>query len=167
VLPTSARLQGIPEGIPGAAATLRIMRQLVRDSIRDPSQRVRETALAITGGGGFVAEIRDIQSWVQDNIRYILDPTDDSGGVELVQTPQKTLDYRAGDCDDQSTLTAALLCSIGHPTQFVAVGFRGESLSHVLCQTLIGSKWAFVETIQPQPLGWIPPGITSQYILKV
>lgn len=154
--------------MPGAVATLKAMRSLARDAIRDPSQQVRETALHITGGGGgFVQEARDLQQWVQENIRYVLDPIDDTGGVELVQTPQKTLDYSAGDCDDQSTLMAALLSSLGHPSRFMAVGFQGQPLSHVLCQTLIGQQWVCVETIQPQPFGWCPPGITSHYILKV
>jgi transglutaminase-like putative cysteine protease len=173
-LPTKATLQGIPDGLPGATATLRIMRDLVRASIRDPAQRVRETALSITGGDtGWIGQIRAAQQWVQDNIRYVQDPYDDTGGVELVQTPQKTLDYQAGDCDDQSVLVSALLSSLGHPTRFIAIGFSGQPLSHVLVQTKVGSSghdvkdWASVETIQPQPLGWFPPGVTSHYILKV
>jgi transglutaminase-like putative cysteine protease len=172
-LPTKATLRGIPDGMHGAVATLKVMRDLVRASIREPAQRVRETALGITGSDGWIAQIREIQSWVQDHIRYIQDPTDDTGGVELVQTPQKTLDYAAGDCDDQSVLIAALLSSLGHPTRFIAVGFNGAPLSHVLVQTKVGNSgddrrdWASVETIQPQPLGWFPPGVTSHYILKV
>lgn len=172
-LPTKATLRGIPDGMPGAITTLKVMRDLVRASIREPAQRVRETALGITSSGGWIAQIREIQSWVQDNIRYIQDPTDDTGGVELVQTPQKTLDYAAGDCDDQSVLVSALLSALGHPTRFIAVGFNGQPLSHVLVQTKVGSSgddrrdWASVETIQPQPLGWFPPGVTSHYILKV
>jgi transglutaminase-like putative cysteine protease len=167
ILPTRARLHGIPDGIPGCIATLRVMRQLVLDAIRDPAQQVREAALAITTSTGYVQEVRDIQTWVQQHIRYVLDPIDSTGGVELVQTPQKTLDYAAGDCDDQATLTAALLSSIGHPTRFMAVGLNGEPFSHVLTQTKMGAGWAGVETIQAQPLGWMPSGITSHYLLKV
>jgi transglutaminase-like putative cysteine protease len=172
-LPTKATLTGIPDGVPGAVTTLKVMRDLVRASLREPAQRVRESALGMTGSGGWMAQIRDIQHWVQDHIRYIQDPYDDSGGVELVQTPQKTLDYGAGDCDDQSVLIAALLSSLGHPSRFIAVGFQGQPLSHVLVQTKVNSTgqdrtdWASVETIQPQPLGWFPPGVTSHYILKV
>lgn len=154
--------------MPGAIQTLRVMRDLARASLREPAQRVRETALAIISSSqGWTAEVRAIQQWVQENIRYVRDPIDDTGGVELVQTPQKTLDYAAGDCDDQATLTAALLSSIGHPARFIAVGFNGEGLSHVLTQTKIGDCAVSVETIQPQALGWFPPGVTSRYILKV
>lgn len=172
-LPTRATLQGIPEGIPGAIATLKVMRQLAREAIRDPAQRIRETALSIVGGAGYVGQVRAIQQWIQDNIRYILDPTDDTGGVELVQTPQKTLDYQAGDCDDQSVLAASLLSALGHPSRFIAIGFQGQDLSHVLTQTKIGSSgndaqdWVSLETIRPEALGWFPSGVTSHYILKV
>lgn len=163
--PTLATLQGIPAGEAGAAATMRRMRQLVQDALRDPSQRIRETALAIirrNGRMGFVDQIRAIQNWVQNNIAYIHDPPD----LELVQTPQYTLQQQAGDCDDQSALIAALLTATGHPSRFVAGGLAGGPLSHVLTQTLIGTQWAGVETIQPRPLGWMPP-FTSRYILKV
>lgn len=169
---TRATLQGIPDGIPGATATLRAMRQLVKDSIRDPAQGVRDCALQIISSDRWMQQIRDIQSWVQDNIMYVLDPTDSDGGVELVQTPQVTLQKRVGDCDDQATLVAALLSVIGHPCRFIAVGFGGEPLSHVLTQTKVGNSgaerdWCAVETIKPEPLGFMPPGVTSHYILKV
>lgn len=171
--PVRATLHGIPDGIPGATATLRAMRQLVKDGIRDPAQGVRECALGIISSDRWIQQIRDIQSWVQDNIMYVLDPIDSDGGVELVQTPQVTLKLRAGDCDDQATLVAALLSVIGHPCRFIAVGFNGQPLSHVLCQTKVSNTgtdskdWCAVETIKPEPLGYMPPGVTSHYILKV
>lgn len=161
--PTRATLGAIPNGEAGAVATLKRMRQLVRDAVRDPSQHIRETALNIIGTASFVDQVRRLQSFVQDSIRYIADPPD----VELVQTPQYTLQQQAGDCDDQATLLASLLMATGHPAQFIAVGMSGQPLSHVLVQTLIGQKWVSAETIIKKPLGWNPPGVTSHYILKV
>lgn len=167
--PTVARLMGISDGPAGAAQTLTQMRQLVQDAIRDPSQRVRELALQIIPSSAWVAQIRSIQQWVQNHIRYVQDPPD----VELVQTPQKTIEYAAGDCDDQSVLTAALLTATGHPSRFLAMGFHGGPLAHVVTQTKIANTgsdvrdWVAVETIQPRPLGWLPPDITSRYIRKI
>lgn len=142
---------------------MRRMRDLTREAVRDPSQAIREHALSIVGSGGFVDQVRQLQSWVQSRIRYIHDPPD----LELVQTPQYTLQQKAGDCDDQATLLAALLMATGHPAQFMAVGLNGSPLSHVLVQTLIGPQWVAAETIIAKPLGWMPAGITSHYILKV
>lgn len=140
------------------------MRSLVRDAIRDPQQQIRETALTVLRGvDSFSAQARAIQAWVQQHIEYRRDPPD----VELVQTPQVTLQLKAGDCDDQAVLTAALLQATGHPAQFIAVGVNGQPLSHVLTQTLIGTKWVAVETIERRGLGWMPAGITSYYIVKV
>jgi len=162
--PRTATLSGIPNGTAGSIATMRAMRQLVRDAIRDPQQKVRESALQILRGvNTFSDQARAIQQWMQSNIEYRRDPPD----LELVQTPQVTLQLRAGDCDDQTVLTAALLQATGHPTQFIAVGMDGQPLSHVLTQTLIGTSWVAVETIQNRPLGWMPKGVTSYYIVKV
>lgn len=162
--PRRAALSGIPDGQAGSIATMRAMRQLVRDAVRDPGQQIRESALSILRGvNTFSDQARAIQQWVQRNIEYRRDPPD----LELVQTPQVTLQLRAGDCDDQSVLTAALLQSTGHPTQFIAVGMDGAPLTHVLVQTLIGTSWVAVETIENRPMGWMPKGITSYYIQKV
>lgn len=161
--PTVARLQGISDGPLGAQQTLVAMRALVNEAVREPAQQVRETALNIIGNAGYVGQVRSMQSWVQHNIRYIQDPQ----SVELVQTPQKTLQWRAGDCDDQAVLIAALLDSIGHPVQFMAMGFRGGPLAHVLTRTKIGTQWVAVETIRPVGLGFLPPGITSTYIRDI
>ena len=114
------------------------MRQFVLDAIRDPAQGVRDLALRIVGNAGFVGQVRCIQLWVQQNIRYIRDPTT----AELVQTPQKTLQWTAGDCDDQSVLVAALLSSIGHPCQFMAMWFAARPEDgHVVTRTKIGPQW--------------------------
>lgn len=154
---------GISDGPAGAVQTVAQMRQMVMEAIREPAQQVRSTALGIIGSASWVGQVRAIQQWVQQNIRYIRDPT----SVELVQTPQKTLQWMAGDCDDQSVLTAALLDSIGHPAQFYAVGFRGGPLEHILTRTKIGAQWVAVETIKPVALGFLPPGISSTYIRDI
>lgn len=162
--PRTATLSDIPNGTAGSIATMRAMRQLVRDAVRDPKQQIREAALKILRGvNSFSDQARALQQWVQNNIEYRRDPPD----VELVQSPQVTFQLRAGDCDDQSVLLASLLQASGHPAQFVAVGLNGTPLSHVMVQTLIGTQWVGVETIQPRPLGWMPKGISSFYIVKV
>lgn len=161
--PTLARLGSIPNGVAGAKATMQAMRDLVIAAVRDPKQGIREQALAIIGNTGFVDQVRRLQAWVQTNIAYVQDPV----SVELVQTPQYTLQQRAGDCDDQSVLLASMLDATGHPARFYAVGLSGAPLSHVMVQTLVGSQWLGVETIIRKPLGWMPSPITSFYIVKV
>lgn len=163
---TVATLRDLPPGPESAKETLRVMRSMVRAAVRDPSQRVRETALHLVADHGerkWLSEISALHSFVRDQIRYVRDPV----GLESVATPDKTMDYRQGDCDDKSTLLAALLESIGHPARFVAVGFNGQPFSHVYVEALSGRNWIPLETIIQRPMGWAPEGVTSRYILKV
>lgn len=60
-----------------------------------------------------------IGRWVQEHIRYI------NEGVETFQSPVRTLTWRAGDCDDFTTLIAALLESIGIRSELVGLEWRG------------------------------------------
>jgi transglutaminase-like putative cysteine protease len=166
--PLSAKLSGIPSGRDGTIATLKHMRDFARAAVRDPSQTARMTALEIFKQKGvpprkWLAEISALHSWVRDRIRYVRDPE----GVELVQTPEATLRIGQGDCDDKSTLLAAMLLATGHPCRFVAVGMGGAPFSHVLVEAKAGDKWIPAETIIQKPLGWFPAGVTSKYFLKV
>jgi transglutaminase-like putative cysteine protease len=164
--PTSAKLANLAPGDLGIGQTLRYMRECVRQSLINPQQIVREVALSLVRGVAerhWVGEIKACHAYARDGIRYTQDPDD----FELVQTPEKTIQYRAGDCDDKATLLAALLKSLGHPAQFVAVGINGGAFSHVLIETRVGEEWIPAETILPKPLGWYPPDATSRYVLKV
>jgi transglutaminase-like putative cysteine protease len=170
--PARVTLAGIPSGAQGTIATLKIMRGFVRDAVRNPDQTVRGRATALVSGlpaRNWHAEIRALHSFVRDQMRYLRDPVD----VELVQTPERSLEIMQGDCDDKATLLAALLDSIGHPARFVALGFNGEGFSHVLVETRIAHTgndkrdWMPLETIIPREAGWFPEGVTSLYRLNI
>jgi transglutaminase-like putative cysteine protease len=164
--PPKVVLAGIPAGNAGAVATLKIMRQFVRAAVRNPDQIVRAKALSLVGflpARDWIGQIKSCFEFVRDSIRYVKDPVD----VELVQTPESSLDIGQGDCDDKATLLAALLMTIGHPCRFVALGFRGEGFSHVLVETRVRDGWMSLETILPVPMGWYPSGVTRRYVLKV
>ncbi len=55
-----------------------------------------------------------------------------------------------------------LLESIGHPTRFVAVGFRPHNYSHVYLETKIGNTWLGLETTEPVEVGWQPKGVMAR-----
>lgn len=167
-----ATLAQLPRGREGTIATLRHMRDYVRASIRAPEQRIRKQALGILANAGippraYVSEAKALHEFVRDKIRYVKDPV----GIELVQTPEATLDIGQGDCDDKSTLLAALLEAIGHPARFTVLGFNGAPFSHVMTEARLYSRnslrWIPLETIIQKPAGWFPPGVTSKYSLKL
>lgn len=151
-----ATLREIPEGAAGTRATLQYMRQLVRQYKKELP--IRQLALSIIdrvrGHKDFSAQVRAIHSYMQNNIQYVKD----INGVETLATPIKTLEYRKGDCDDQSVLIASLLESIGHPTRFVAIKMKPFGpYVHVFTETKIGAKWVPVETTEKWRCGVGPP----------
>ena len=157
--PTTSRLESIPDGPRGTRVTLDYMRAFAREG--KTALPVRMLALRLVRHlpqKDWAGQVRVIHAFVRDKIRYVKDVR----GVETLQTPEKTLEIGQGDCDDKSTLTAALLESIGHPTRFIAVGFAPGSFSHVLVETKIGSKWVPLETTEPVPVGWFPRGVVTR-----
>lgn len=150
---------GIPSGLAGINSTLSLMRQLVEQYKVNPA--IRETALQLVAGldqKDFRGEMRRLHSFVQNSIRYVRD----INGVETVQTPVKTLEYGAGDCDDKATLLSALLESIGFKTRFYAVGFRPGHIEHVLLECDYFGQWIALETTEPVAMGWSPPHVIKR-----
>ena len=97
-------------------------------------------------------------------MRYVRDIRD----VETVQIPIKTLEYRAGDCDDMVTLLAALLESIGYETRFVAMGTRPGHFQHVFLEAQLPSgEWMALDPTEPVRAGWRPPVIESRMVQAV
>lgn len=145
--------------------TLRLMVDLARTYKTDLN--VRTLALELVEGCAErdrAAELRALQQFARDAIRYVLDVDN----IETVQTPIQTLRVRQGDCDDKSTLLSALAGSIGFPTRFCAIGVNGEDFSHVMCQARLGTGWVNCETIVPgADIGWYPPDATSAMLAHV
>ena len=159
----TSSLQIIPSGPAGVYHTLRIMRDLTRHGKRDIV--IRQKALELTGSlnqKDWLGEVKSLHRFVRDNIRYIKDIR----GVETVAYPDITLECAQGDCDDKSVLLASLLESIGHPTRFVAVGFRPENYSHVYVETRMSDKWIGLETTEPVNVGWQPKGVMARMVVS-
>jgi len=151
----------VPSGPDGTRAVLREMIALVRQYKKDPG--VRQVAAELVRSlpqYDRAGEVRALHAFVRDAVRY----TNDIRGVETLQTPKATLEMGVGDCDDKSTLLAALLESIGRPTRFVAVAFSPGAFSHVYVETLLGRRWVPLETIKPVPAGWSPQGVYSRMV---
>ncbi len=149
----------IPDGVAGIEATLAAMGQIVREYRRNPEVRnVALDIITLVPSKDYAAEANAIFRYVQSEIRYTQDPD----GVEWVQTPDKTMQFGHGDCDDMATLLASLLASIGKPTRFVAAGFYGGPIEHVWTEVKIGNRWfAMDPTELTAEFGWKPPGITE------
>jgi transglutaminase-like putative cysteine protease len=154
-------LGDIASGAAGTRQTLILMRDLTRKYRKDLN--LRNLAANLVGNlrqKDFNGEIKLLHAFVRDSIRYLKD----IHGVETIQTPAVTLQNQFGDCDDKATLLATLLESIGHPTRFVAVGFRNPGeYSHVYVETRAGNRasWIPLETTENVPAGWAPKKVVT------
>lgn len=161
---TKVTLEALPSGEPGIRATLALMVKLARQGKDTYAVRhLAETIVADVRQKNWLEEVRAIQEYVRDHVRYVKDIR----GTETIATPEKLVERMMGDCDDKSLLTASLLESIGHPTRFVAVGWKVGSYCHVLVETKIGGRWIPVETTEHVALGWYPPDMPGRLVYHV
>lgn len=156
--PTSQKLVGIPSGEAGVVQTLRYMSAFVEAFKINPV--IRELSLKLIAHlpqKDQDGEVSALFDYVKYHIRYVRD----IHNVETIQTPLKTLEYAAGDCDDKSTLLAAMLASIGYQTRFRAMGFTTR-FCHVIVEALVNGRWISLDATEPESLGWLPDNITMQ-----
>lgn len=160
----STRVQ-IGRGDRGIAQTIRYMYGAVMGNEGVASAEIRRQALTIVQGvpsRDQQGEINAVLQWVKSNIAFR------GEWAETVQTPLVTLQLRAGDCDDQSTLMAALLGSLGYKTRFKTVAADPSApyaFSHVYIEIFHRKtgQWISLDSTVPQSFpGWQPPNIFRQ-----
>src|SRR4029453_4868845 len=96
--------------------------------------------------------------WVRNNVRYARDIF----RVELLHTPRRMLELKAGDCDDMTILLGSMLLSTGHPGRLVLVGFpppRPHLYSHIYPEVLVRGRWLALDATMPRPIGWGAPAL--------
>jgi transglutaminase-like putative cysteine protease len=161
-LPRTVHLEGVlsplSSGKAGIHETLRAMRRLVREA--RSNLIVRQTAARVVYLSPEKNEHHEVEAifyFVRDNIRYTKDIVD----VETLATPEKTLALGYGDCDDQTTLLAALYESVGYPTRFVVAGYGADKQpSHVYLEVWAANEWIPCDPTEPNFFGWEPPDAT-------
>lgn len=154
----------IPSGVDGVRATLAKMVSLAREYRRHPLIReLAEEVIEHVPARDRPGNVRALWQFVRRFIKYV----PDIRNVETLHTPIRLLKNRAGDCDDQALLLAALLESVGQGTRFVAMGFQRGRYSHVLAETWLGGGWVPLETTVERPFGWNPPGQVERLVLHV
>lgn len=149
----TARKTSAPAGKAGALNTVRLMREYVERYKCDPV--ILQTAVTVihqTPQFDQEYEIASIFDFVRAHIRYVRDPV----GIESLADPVTTLKRQVGDCDDQSTLLAALFESVGYPTRFVLAGYASEDFEHVYLDVLSRGEWVSCDPTMSEALGWAP-----------
>lgn len=114
------------------------LRDILGDSLYEPSQV------------GF----DDIRDWVATNIAYKSD--DERWRKDYWQTPEETLSYRTGDCEDFSILLCSLLRAYGIDAEqvYVALGVDGAEDGHAFLieDWYHDGEWRRIEAQAPAQL---------------
>jgi len=98
----------------------------------------------------------DIRDWVATKIDYM--PDEKRWGEDYWQTPEETLSYRTGDCEDFSTLLCSLLRAYGIDAErvYVALGIVDEEYGHAFLieDWYHDGEWWRIES--QAPASWPP-----------
>jgi hypothetical protein len=152
-------------GNAGVFHTLQVMREMVDAFKADPT--ILHAAVSVIYL--YPQQIDEIEAdalyrFVRDRIRYVRDPV----GLEAVATPVTTLQRGVGDCDDQTTLLAAMLEAVGYPTRFVLAGYRSQNYEHVFLEVLASGQWIAADPIlKSEQFGYEAPGAVSRYVERI
>ena len=151
-------------GLRGIFQTIALMRSLVNQGRIEPD--IRQCAISLiflTPEKDEKSEATAIFEFVRDSIRY----TRDINNVETIAAPMKTLQCQIGDCDDQSTLLAALLESVGYETRFIVAGYSTKNPEHVYIQVYVNGAWWSCDPTEQHLFGWFPPDPIVIYVENV
>lgn len=160
--PVTSQTMQLAGGRAGVMQTLALMRQLIDHYKKDPHIRaVANSVVFLQPEKSALHELKALHEYVQSHIRYVRDVA----GVETVQTPDRTIALRYGDCDDQTTLFCALAESVGYPTRLVCAGYEMPGVfEHVYAQAFAAGQWWGADCTEDEPLGWEPPAPVSLWI---
>lgn len=93
--------------------------------------------------------------WIGREIQFFRDPK----GTETLQTPQKTIEFGYGDCDDMSILLAAMLMSIGIEVRFRIVG--KDRPGHIYVEALVEAGWLGLDPVARAGIDPHPSTLTT------
>jgi hypothetical protein len=151
-------LEAIPTGYAGTLRTVAHAINLIRAGAKD--FRVRQTAIGILRRQGvrpkdYLGEIKALFEWVQQHIRYTRDPF----RVEVLHSPRRMLQLRAGDCDDMAIVLGAMLEAVGHSVRLVLTGtdpHAPDRFTHIYVEARCRGRWVPLDATMPYPMGWAP-----------
>jgi transglutaminase-like putative cysteine protease len=152
----------VPDGDAGIEQTIRHMQRMMYSAQGISSWVVREFATkAVQGVERGQPEIDCVFNSVKDNIEF----RGEAG--EYLQSPEATINLGAGDCDDQATLVATLLRSLGYQTDFRTVAMRGSEDEYTHVYAVVRDKetgqWIPLDTtVERAYPGWEPDHVARE-----
>ncbi len=155
-----------PGGRASNPYTVGVMRELVKAARIDPVMMNHAISIIhMVPAKDEFAEISALFDFVQNHVRYVRDVA----GLETLADPRMTMQRLVGDCDDQATLLATMLESVGYHTRFVMASYTGGDFEHVYLQVLVPhlNEWLDLDPTEHHQIGWSAPGATHFWIENV
>jgi len=144
---------------------LDLIAQQIDASQRDPETRAVALSMVshlpkqCAGWACEDAEVATVFWWVKNNIAYRQDPRD----YDLYATAKRTLQVRAGDCDDMVILLGSILAILGYRVGATVISADNRNW-HIYTTVGVhsranpGAYMALDPTQAPAIPGWEPPG---------
>lgn len=160
----------LPYGDASVDKTVETMAKCAMGKYGARSPKIRALAIDIVNRAGVVN--KDYKGmaiacyrWVRDNIRYVKDPI----GQEAVCNPEYLLEVGGGDCDDLSTLVAALCGSLGIQTRFKVIAVGSRQFGHVYLEAEgQPGEWISLDPIMREhDAGWEAPSPTRKKVYPI
>lgn len=163
-----------PDGFAHTRATIAKMAPLATSSSHSfPIVALARSIVHDVPPRDYRGEMQRLYVWTREHVRYRKDPV----GLEWLQSPERTIKERAGDCDDLATLLAALVGALGHEWRFITVGPAPTVQAHIAVQAFDAraKQWVTLDPVleaqQPTTelrtdLGAFarqPPGLATRY----
>jgi hypothetical protein len=138
-----------------------LLMEEIAQGMRDPNIRRiagRELRKAGVESQDWEGEADAMFEYTRKAVRYTRDPR----GVELFQSPPRSLDHGIGDCDDQVIFLGSLLLSIGYPIILRVIGLKGSNqFQHIYILAGLPpdnpTQFKPYDPSQPHPAGWELP----------
>lgn len=112
------------------------------------------------------AEAVAIFNAMRRHVRYTNDPVN----LDLYVHPKRTLEHKAADCDDYTSLGAAALLAVGVPVKFRVIRTKNASAwDHIYLMANVAreggrEEWMALDASVPVKAGWeVPPSHVAAY----
>lgn len=150
---------------PGLIDVVTWMRKFAHQDKANPAVRgLVEKICSGMPSGDYAGEALCIYYWVNNNIRYMLDPFD----VEFLKQPSRLLAEPTGDCDDMATLIASMLLAAGHRAAFNLASFNNNSVpSHVFAMVMSPKGWIPLDPVANRETAQMMRTMTGSILIEV
>lgn len=139
-----------PDGFAHTTSSIRKVAELIREGqLSFPIVRLARRIVHDVPSKRYASELQALYVWAREHVRYRKDPI----GAEWLQSAERTVAERAGDCDDLTILIGSLAGALGHAWRLLTVGPTPTRQAHIAIQVSTdgGASWLTLDPVMEPP----------------